>query len=183
MDDGMLEDGPPSSSTAMHGARHRMIAMYIGLRRYHLRGELRGRQPSSALPARWHQARCTLHGHQHRPLTQRRGEAVSQPVKWLTNAENTVYFATKTGYLPVTYSGLSPEFQGLAEANPHKAAIANLRPLNTVTGAKIAAWEECRGIIYEMVTKVFLGEDIDMALAEGRMLVEEAIDAMLSERF
>ena len=33
------------------------------------------------------------------------------------------------------------------------------------------------------MTKVFLGEDIDMALAEGRMLVEEAIDAMLSERF
>lgn len=72
----------------------------------------------------------------------------------------------------------------MAGGQPHKAAIANREAFEFgYWQPKIAAWEECRGIIYEMVTKVFLGEDIDLALAEGRMLVEEAIQEMLSERF
>ena len=111
--------------------------------------------------------------------------AAAKFVKWLTNAENTVYFAIKTGYLPVTYSGLaSQEYQDFLEANPHKAAMANLEAFEYgYWQPKIAAWEECRGIIYEMVTKVFLGEDIDLSLAEGQMLVEEAIEDMLSQRY
>ena len=111
--------------------------------------------------------------------------AAAKFVKWLTNTENTVYFAVKTGYLPIRYSGLEyPEYEEWLAANPHKAAIANLEAFEYgYWQPKIAAWEECRGIIYEMVTKVFLGEDIDLSLAEGRMRVEEAVQEMLNERF
>lgn len=38
-------------------------------------------------------------------------------------------------------------------------------------------------MISEMVTKVFLGEDIDLSLAEGRYQIEEVIQEMLNERF
>jgi multiple sugar transport system substrate-binding protein len=117
--------------------------------------------------------------------TEEEKAAAAKFVKWLTNADNTVYFATKTGYLPVTYSGLShPEYQAWLAANPHKAAIANLEAFEYgYWQPKIAAWEECRGLISEMVTKVFLGEDIDLSLAEGRYRIEEVIQEMLNERF
>ena len=61
--------------------------------------------------------------------------AAAKFVKWLTNAENTVYFAIKTGYLPVTYSGLSSqEYQDFLEANPTQPSLT-WRPLNTATGS------------------------------------------------
>ncbi|NMB02006.1 MAG: extracellular solute-binding protein, partial [Firmicutes bacterium] len=112
-------------------------------------------------------------------------EAAGKFIKWLTNPENTVYFAIKTGYLPVSYSGLaSEEYAQFLADNPHKAAIANLEAFEFgYWQPKIAAWEECRSIIGQMVEKVFLGEPIELALAEAEMLVQEAIEDMLSQRY
>ena len=111
--------------------------------------------------------------------------AAGRFVKFITNTENTVYFAIKTGYLPVTYSGLnSDEYQQFLGDNPHKAAVANLDAFKYgYWQPTIAAWEEARGAIGQAVEKVFLGEPIEFALAEAQMLVEEAIEDMLSQRY
>ncbi|NLL49238.1 MAG: hypothetical protein GX249_11705, partial [Firmicutes bacterium] len=47
----------------------------------------------------------------------------------------------------------------------------------------IAAWEEARNAIGTAVERVFLGEPMDLVLDEAQMLVEEAIDEMLSQRY
>lgn len=111
--------------------------------------------------------------------------AAGKFVKFLTNTENTVYFAIKTGYLPVTYSGLnSAEYKQFLADNPHKAAVANLDAFGYgYWQPTIAAWEEARGVIGQAVERVFLGEPIDIVLDEAQMLVEEAIEDMLSQRY
>lgn len=111
--------------------------------------------------------------------------AAGRFVKFITNTENTVYFAIKTGYLPVTYSGLnSAEYQQFLADNPHKAAVANLDAFGYgYWQPTIAAWEEARGVIGQAVERVFLGEPIESTLAEAQMLVEEAIEDMLSQRY
>ncbi|NLL47250.1 MAG: ABC transporter substrate-binding protein [Firmicutes bacterium] len=117
--------------------------------------------------------------------TEEERAAAGKFVKFLTNTENTVYFAIKTGYLPVTYSGLnSPEYQQFLQDNPHKAAVANLDAFEYgYWQPTIAAWEEARNAIGTAVERVFLGEPMDLVLDEAQMLVEEAIDEMLSQRY
>lgn len=117
--------------------------------------------------------------------TEEEREAAAKFVKFLTNTENTVYFALKTNYLPVTYSGLnSAEYQKFLTDNPHKAAVADLDALSHgYWQPRIGAWEEARSAIGQMVSKVFLGESIEAALDEAQMLVEEAIEDMLSQRY
>lgn len=112
-------------------------------------------------------------------------EAAGKFVKFLTNTENTVYFAIKTGYLPVTYSGLeSDEYQKFLADNPHKAAVANLEAFgNGYWQPTIAAWEEARSAIGQAVERVFLGEPIDFVLEDAQMMVEEAIEDMLTQRY
>lgn len=111
--------------------------------------------------------------------------AAGEFVKFITNTENTVYFAIKTGYLPVTYSGLnSAEYQQFLADNPHKAAVANLEAFgHGYWQPKVAAWEEARSAIGQAVEKAFLGTPIEEALAEAQFLVEEAIEDMLSQRY
>jgi hypothetical protein len=86
---------------------------------------------------------------------------------------------------PVTYSGLnSAEYQQFLADNPHKAAVANLDAFGYgYWQPTIAAWEEARGVIGQAVERVFLGEPIESTLAEAQMLVEEAIEDMLSQRY
>lgn len=111
--------------------------------------------------------------------------AAGKFVKYITNTDNTVYFAIKTGYLPVTYSGLnSAEYQQFLTDNPHKAAVANLDAFEYgYWQPTIAAWEEARSAIGMAVEKVFLGEPISPVLDEAQMMVEEAIEDMLSQRY
>lgn len=113
-------------------------------------------------------------------------EAAAKFIRFITNTENTVYFATKTGYLPVTYSGLnSAEYQQWLADNPHKAAIANLDAFGYgYWQPKIAAWEQARSSIGQAVEKAFLGVmSVEDALNEAAFEVEEAIDEMLSQRY
>ena len=112
-------------------------------------------------------------------------EAAGKFVKFLTNTENTAYFAIKTGYLPVTYSGLeSDEYQKFLADNPHKAAVANLEAFGYgYWQPTIAAWEEARSAIGQAVERVFLGEPIDFVLEDAQMMVEEAIEDMLTQRY
>lgn len=117
--------------------------------------------------------------------TEEQRHAAGKFVKFLTNTENTVYFAIKTGYLPVTYSGLnSAEYQQFLADNPHKAAVANLDAFGYgYWQPTVAAWEEARSAIGMAVERVFLGEPIDLVLEEAQMMVEEAIEDMLSQRY
>ena len=168
---GMLEDGSASSDRRLRRCllrRPHDRHVHRLFRRHHLRENSVGGKfefstaplPSGVRPgAPFMGTNIALFD----TATEEEKAAAAKFVKWLTNADNTVYFATKTGYLPVTYSGLShPEYQAWLAANPHKAAIANLEAFEYgYWQPKIAAWEECRGLISEMVTKVFLGEDID----------------------
>lgn len=113
-------------------------------------------------------------------------KAAGEFMRFLTNAENTVYFAIKTGYLPVTYSGLeSAEYQQFLADNPHKAAIADANAFaNGYWQPTIAAWGQARSAVYQAVEKAFLGVmSIEDALAEAALDVEEAIEEMLSQRY
>lgn len=113
-------------------------------------------------------------------------KAAGEFVRFITNTENTVYFAIKTGYLPVTYSGLeSKQYQDWLAANPHKAAIANLDAFGYgYWQPKIAAWEEARSSIGQAIEKAFLGVlDPQAALDEAAFEVEEAIEEMLNQRY
>jgi len=113
-------------------------------------------------------------------------EAAGKFVRFMTNTENTVYFAIKTGYLPVTYSGLeSAEYQQFLADNPHLAAIADEDALASgYWQPRIAAWEQARGVIYEAVEKAFLGvAGVEEALQEAALEVEAAIEEMLTQRY
>jgi multiple sugar transport system substrate-binding protein len=51
-------------------------------------------------------------------------EAAAKYIAFLLQADNTVYWATRTGYLPVTVSGFdSPGWQTFIEANPHQKVM------------------------------------------------------------
>ena len=113
-------------------------------------------------------------------------KAAGKFMRFMTNTENTVYFAIKTGYLPVTYSGLeSAEYQQFIADNPHLAAIADEEALaHGYWQPRIGAWEQARGAIYEAVEKVFLGvSTVQEALDEAAFEVEEAIEEMLTQRY
>lgn len=190
---GMLED---SSALLIDGYENvafgdRMIAMYVGSSAGmpHVEGSVGDKFKFATAPmpvgvragAPFMGTNIAL----FKAATEEQKEAAGKFVRFLTNTENTVYFAIKTGYLPVTYSGLnSPEYQQWLADYPHKAAIANVDAFGFgYWQPKIAAWEEARSAIGQAVEKAFLGTPIEDALAEAAFEVEMAIEDMLSQRY
>lgn len=190
---GMLDDG---SALLIDGYENeafgdRMIAMYVGSSAGmpHVEGSVGDKfkfatapMPAGVRPgAPFMGTNVALFN----AATEEQKKAAGEFVRFLTNTENTVYFAIKTGYLPVTYSGLeSAEYQQWLADNPHKAAIANVDAFGYgYWQPKVAAWEEARSAIGQAVEKVFLGTPIEDALAEAAFEVEEAIADMLSQRY
>ncbi|NLJ75462.1 MAG: ABC transporter substrate-binding protein [Firmicutes bacterium] len=114
--------------------------------------------------------------------TEEQREAAAKFVKFLTNTENTVTWAIRTGYLPVTYSGLESEaWNAFLADNPRVAeGPGNLEAFEYgYWQPRVAAWEGARSSIGNAVEAALLKYATpEEALAQAALEIEEEIALM-----
>jgi multiple sugar transport system substrate-binding protein len=99
----------------------------------------------------------------NRPEAERK--AAWKLLKFLTNTKNSVYWETRTGYMPIRYSVLQePEMQQYMKDNPRYATASGL----VLSGKgkqepKMAVWEGIRQDLDAMVNRVLSSARLDVA--------------------
>ncbi len=94
-------------------------------------------------------------------------------LKYITNTENTIYWAVNSGYLPVRYSAFETnEWKNYLVNNPYSAAVVlELEADCGVLDPKIDTWSSARNIISDYIEEALL----------NKMTVKEALDKAAEE--
>lgn len=108
--------------------------------------------------------------------TENQKQAAYEYIKYLTNTENTAYFAAETGYIPVRKSAQNdPVFSKvLAEKPIKKLSFDSFE--NGFQGARIIGEKNALDELGKQLDLVFSGEkDVDSALKDAQKSGEEAL--------
>ena len=111
------------------------------------------------------------------------GEGVAQFFKYLASTENQAWWATVTGYLPLTQAAVKAmEASGVYAKNPHlKTAVAQMNAGKTTPnsqGLRLGNYGSIRDAIEEQMENVFAGkktakQGLDDAVAKSNDILKE----------